>query len=180
MIYGKLVLLVAIGILLACQKRENPIPRPVSEESTVRNESPTPGPNNYESIKEEGWEIPTSNSKHISEKKVISTKTVSGKPIKANSITYRFLEPVFSQDFFKPPNKNPERTLRIHTLTELKANNKVFCYLIEGVPYIANTDVSFPVNIQYQHCDLNGDSKFETRYFGKTLRTLMVPDWVTK
>src|SRR5262245_56879415 len=101
MIYRKLVLLVTISILLACHNGEKTIPLPDSDESPVRNETPTPEPKKYEYIKEEGWQIPSPTSKTVREKKVILAKTVSGKPVKVNSFTYTPRPPIISPEPLK-------------------------------------------------------------------------------
>jgi hypothetical protein len=176
-IYRKLVLLVAISGLLACHNREPPIPLPTTEDSTVRKEDPTPEPK-YEYINEEGWQIPSSNSKHINEKKVISAKTASGKPVKINSLTYGLSQPILSQEPSKAVDKNREGTVRIWSFNELKANEKVFCYVLEAQPLSPKNNEGLGVKFFYRICDLNGDSKFETMYLGK--KPLITPDWVTK
>lgn len=165
------------AISLACHDGNSSSPLPNLDQSQIRKEESAREPTN-DYVNKEGWQIPSSRSTTITEKKEFSAKTVSGYPVKVNSVTFGLSQPILSQDTVKAVNRNKEESVRIWSFTELKANDKVFCYQLRAQPLSPKTNEGLGINFYYRICDLDGDSKFETLSFEKDIKT--IPDWVIK
>ena len=181
MINAKIILVITVLFFLGCNDWKSNLGEnlsPIKSEPII---TPTPELINGQYIKKEGWEVPSQKQKQSIHSNSSKAKTSEGETVKVIVDLYVPTDDLITNEPFESIGKKEFGVIKIENFTELKVNNKVFCYILMAHRTKTHPDtgklISIGPGFYFRYMDMDGDSKFETLIIaGKT----DVPNWVTK